>query len=388
MTLSAVTDGTSRNPACTGGFPGAASLKRARCANCAHGDGRGVLPVGRTPCVHVPPSAAAAAARSARTRRRSGVRARRTRRRHARPERTASRSPWSTSAAPRRRAASACGGAAAEGGVAREHRAAGGGSRPRSRRRAPRRRPPPPSPSRSIDSERSHASAASGDSAGPVTDAPGAAGVGRARDNGRVTFDPHRLAGRPSPPCIVTGDRPAGLGLPGLRRGVRCRGRMRGDQSALASRDRPAPTFAIARRATASSARAARPRWLIASFSAGGELGHRAAVGAVVGHERPGRSRSRRRRAARPRACPCSGPRTSCSSPSRRRRRRSRRRSASALPAGASREQLGEVLLVGRVLAGEARGAHAGRAAERRGLDARVVGDRRAAGRRARRRAP
>ena len=55
-----------------------------------------------------------------------------------------------------------------------------------------------------------------------------------------------------------------------------------------------------------------------------------------------------------------------------------RRRRPAALPAGASREQLGEVLLVGGVLAGEARRAHAGRAAERRGLDARVVGDRRA----------
>ena len=87
------------------------------------------------------------------------------------------------------------GGAAAEGAVAREHRAAGRGpGRPRPRRRSdpapasgaatpasPRAAASPkPSPtsttavaSRSIDSDRSHASAASGDSAGPVTDAPG-----------------------------------------------------------------------------------------------------------------------------------------------------------------------------------------------------------------------
>src|SRR5688500_15589285 len=45
-------------------------------------------------------------------------------------------------------------------------------------------------------------------------------------------------------------------------------------------------------------------------------------------------------------------------------------------------EQLVEVLLVGGVLAGEARAAHAGRAAERLRRDARVVRDGRASGRR------
>ena len=124
--------------------------------------------------------------------------------------------------------------------------------------------------------------------------------------------------------------------------------------------------------------RAARPRWLIASFSSGASSAIvRSAVDGRRGRTR-GRSRSRRRRAARRRACRCSGPRRAARSPSRVDVGERADVGAAALPAGASAQQLGEVLLVGRVLAGEARRAHAGRAAERRGLDARVVGDRRA----------
>src|SRR5918995_5473830 len=48
-------------------------------------------------------------------------------------------------------------------------------------------------------------------------------------------------------------------------------------------------------------------------------------------------------------------------------------------------EQLAQVLLVARALAGEAGGAHPGAAAEAVGLDAGVIGDRGAPGRRARR---
>ena len=98
----------------------------------------------------------------------------------------------------------------------------------------------------------------------------------------------------------------------------------------------------------------------------------------VVGHERRVVAEAARRRAARPPACPVQRPSNDVLA--RRRRvdvRRARRRTRSALPAGASRSSLVEVLLVGGVLAGVARRAHAGRAAERRGLDARVVGDRR-----------
>ena len=64
------------------------------------------------------------------------------------------------------------------------------------------------------------------------------------------------------------------------------------------------------------SARAARPRWLIASFSSGRQLGHRAPVVVVVGHE--GRVVAEAAVAARlvRRACPRSGPRPPASSPS------------------------------------------------------------------------
>ena len=79
------------------------------------------------------------------------------------------------------------------------------------------------------------------------------------------------------------------------------------------------------------NARAARPRWLIASFSSGGELGHRAAVVAVGRARTPGRSRSRRspRGLVRERAlaAPVDHDR---SRPPGSRRRRARRRSARA----------------------------------------------------------
>ena len=153
-----------------------------------------------------------------------------------------------------------------------------------------------------------------------------------------------------------------------------------------AARDfaRPAPAARVARRARsagshASSARAARPRWLIASFSAG-------ASSAIVRPSGPSSGRNDRvvAEAALAARAPapggrCSGPRRARSRPRRDRRRRARTRSASALPGGRLGEQLREVLRVGRVLAGVAGGAHARRAAERRGLDPRVVGDRRRA---------
>ena len=67
------------------------------------------------------------------------------------------------------------------------------------------------------------------------------------------------------------------------------------------------------------------------------------------------------------------------SSPPGRRRRPSRRRSAAPEPAGASARRRARFCASVASRPGEPRRAHAGRAAERRGLDPRVVGDRRAA---------
>ena len=90
----------------------------------------------------------------------------------------------------------------------------------------------------------------------------------------------------------------------------------------------------------ASSARAARPRWLIASFSAARARPSCGPSCVVVGHERRVVAEAARRRAARPPACPCSGPRTTCSAPSLGSTYASAQTYASALPAGASRSSL------------------------------------------------
>ena len=84
---------------------------------------------------------------------------------------------------------------------------AAGAATPASPRAAASPKPSPTSTtavaSRSIDSDRSHASAASGDSAGPVTDAPDRRRR-HARDNGRVTFT--RIAWLVTvAACVVTG---------------------------------------------------------------------------------------------------------------------------------------------------------------------------------------
>ena len=183
--------------------------------------------------------------------------------------------------------------------------------------------------------------------------------------------------------------------------------RVRGDRQRRGARlDRPADVrgqqgagHQVLSSSSASSSRAARPRWLIASFSRGIELGHRAPAGQVVGQEggvvaeaavaarhggeRAGAAaldgvddlgaggRAPGRASARARASAITARLRQHERADVRQRRAGRRLA----------QQLVEVLLVGRVLAGEARGAHAGGAAERRGLDARVVGDRRQAGR-------
>ena len=110
----------------------------------------------------------------------------------------------------------------------------------------------------------------------------------------------------------------------------------------------------------------------------GVELGHRAARRRGSRRaRRPGRSRSRRRRAARWRACPRSGRATTSSRAARLDvGERAHVRHAAVAVGGHLAQQLGEVLLVGGVLAGVARRPDAGRAAERGRLDARVVGDR------------
>ena len=110
------------------------------------------------------------------------------------------------------------------------------------------------------------------------------------------------------------------------------------------------------------SARAARPRWLIASFSLADELGHRAAVVVVRRHEgrvvpeaavaaRLGGQHARRSARARP-------PRAR---PAPRRRARTRRLTRRSLGRHLA-QQLREVLLVGGVLAGVAGRPHPGRA--------------------------
>ena len=117
----------------------------------------------------------------------------------------------------------------------------------------------------------------------------------------------------------------------------------------------------------------------MASFSSGVELGHRAAVGRGRRGGRSGRSRSRpspRGAAAMRAGAAALEDALLAGAPDR--RARWRRRRPARCPAARARRSSGEVLLVGRVLAGEARRAHAGRAAERGGLDARVVAERRA----------
>ena len=106
----------------------------------------------------------------------------------------------------------------------------------------------------------------------------------------------------------------------------------------------------------------------------------------VVAGRRPGRSRSRPSpRGSRDQRALAAAleERARCRRRRRGRSRRRRRRERSSC-ARELREQQLEVLLVGRVRAGEAGRVHAGAPAERRGRDPRVVGDRRLAGRRVR----
>ena len=117
----------------------------------------------------------------------------------------------------------------------------------------------------------------------------------------------------------------------------------------------------------------------------GRQLGHRAAVARVVGHEGGVVAEAAvAARLARP-ACPRSVPRTSSSRPAR--VHVGERADVGHATVAVGRhlaQQLGEVLLVAsRRSPGVARRAHTRCAAERRGLDARVVGDRRRAGGRA-----
>ena len=160
--------------------------------------------------------------------------------------------------------------------------------------------------------------------------APPGAVVGHRPRQWRRDVHPDRLAGHRRR-LRRDGRRPAALGLPGLRGGVRGRRRMRGDQPALASA-RPAPR-------ALGEPREQRPRR--AAAVADGvlllrrELGHRAAVGRRRRAGTRGRSRSRRRRAARPRASPVQRPsNTRSSAPS---TKAIAQTYASALPAGASR---------------------------------------------------
>ena len=131
------------------------------------------------------------------------------------------------------------------------------------------------------------------------------------------------------------------------------------------------------------SARTARPRWLIASFSSSVELGHRAAVRLAVGHEHrvvaePAAARAARRPCGRAQ----SPTKTRSIAGCRDRRRRARRRSAAALPAGASRDQLARGS-PRRSASSPAKRAERtpGAPPSAVGLDPRVVGDRRPPGR-------
>ena len=114
------------------------------------------------------------------------------------------------------------------------------------------------------------------------------------------------------------------------------------------------------------------------------ELGHRAPVVAVVGDEDRVVAEAARRRGAAAASVPVQRPSKT---------RSSRSRSTSAMRADVgqraarrarSASSLARFSASVASLAGEARRAHAGRAAERGGLDARVVGERRRAGRRGR----
>ena len=109
-----------------------------------------------------------------------------------------------------------------------------------------------------------------------------------------------------------------------------------------------------------------------------GELGHRAAVGHVVGHEHRVVAEAAARRAALGDSAPSQRALEQVLGAVGRRRGRSRRRSAARDAGG----RLARAAWRGSRASvacspGVARGAHAGRAAERLGLDAGVVGDRR-----------
>ncbi len=153
-----------------------------------------------------------------------------------------------------------------------------------------------------------------------------------------------------------------------------------GGRNRLATGPRRRP-FSCASSSFSLIARAARPRWLMASFSSGLELGHRPLVaGVVVGHE--GRVVAEAAAAARlvgerslaaavHHALPAAGLDVGD---------RADVRHAGVAPGRDLGQQLGQVLLVARVLTGVARRPHPRRPAQRGGLDARVVGERGPAG--------
>ena len=143
---------------------------------------------------------------------------------------------------------------------------------------------------------------------------------------------------------------------------------------AVVGRDQPAVSHA--RQRTAAARRAARPRWLMASFCSSRSS---AIVQPVAGRRRagtPGRSRSRARRAERSASRPLQRPSKTRSTPLRGIHVGDRAHVLEPAAGGRLAQQLVQVLLVAGVLPRVAGRAHPGRAAERLGRDAGVIGDR------------